>query len=184
MKSIAIFLTIVLGSAVAAPQDQHHHSVASRGDKVMGFNHEKTTHHFKLYRDGGAIQVTVKDPSDRDDLTAIRSHLQKVAKSFASGDLSMPMMVHNTDIPGLKEMKSLHRNITYKYQELPTGGSVRIQSVDKAAIAAVHSFLALQIRDHSTGDSTKVQAVNASMDHGDCPLIKSGKCPMQKSGKG
>jgi len=30
---------------------------------VMGFSHEKTTHHFQLYKDGGAIQVTVNDPA-------------------------------------------------------------------------------------------------------------------------
>ena len=29
-----------------------------RGDHVMGFSDEKTTHHLRLYRDGGAIEVT------------------------------------------------------------------------------------------------------------------------------
>ena len=38
-------------------QDQHHEGVEQRGDEVMGFSHEKTTHHFRLYADGGAIEA-------------------------------------------------------------------------------------------------------------------------------
>jgi hypothetical protein len=183
MKSIAILLSFVVCAAFAGQHDQHHHAVDSRGDKVMGFSHEATTHHFKLYKDGGAIQVTVNDPSDHESLAAIRSHLQAVAKAFGSGDLSMPMMVHNTNIPGLETMKKLHAKISYKYDEIALGGSVRIRSTDPAAVSAVHSFLGLQIHDHRTGDSARVDA-HASMNHADCPLVKSGKCPLLQSGKG
>ena len=35
-----------------------------RGDKHMGFDHLKTTHHFLLSKDGGAIQVAANDPKD------------------------------------------------------------------------------------------------------------------------
>ena len=31
--------------------------VNQRGDHAMGFAHEKTTHHFRLYPDGGAIVI-------------------------------------------------------------------------------------------------------------------------------
>jgi hypothetical protein len=41
----------------------------------MGFDREKTTHHFYLHTDGGAIGVPSKDPSDKADLQAIRAHL-------------------------------------------------------------------------------------------------------------
>jgi hypothetical protein len=33
--------------------DAHHAGVNERGDKVMGFSHEKTAHHFRLKADGG-----------------------------------------------------------------------------------------------------------------------------------
>ena len=37
-----------------------HHAadVDTRGDKAMGFSHEKSTHHFELSSDGGTIEVT------------------------------------------------------------------------------------------------------------------------------
>jgi hypothetical protein len=34
----------------------------------MGFSHDKTTHHFRLYPDGGAIEVTADDPNDNPDI--------------------------------------------------------------------------------------------------------------------
>src|SRR5690348_16532220 len=37
--------------------DPHHQGVVKRGDEVMGFSHEKTAHHFRLYPDGGAIEA-------------------------------------------------------------------------------------------------------------------------------
>ena len=40
-----------------APSKEHQHQVNENGDKAMGFSHEKTTHHFILQTQGGAIQV-------------------------------------------------------------------------------------------------------------------------------
>ena len=42
-------------------QDAHHATVESHGDQAMGFPHDKTTHHFRMMSDGGAIEVTVND---------------------------------------------------------------------------------------------------------------------------
>ncbi len=39
---------LALGAAAFA-QDSHHQGVDERGDHVMGFSHEKATHHFLLY---------------------------------------------------------------------------------------------------------------------------------------
>lgn len=61
---------LLMASAVLA-QDDHHGAVEKRGDHVMGFSHEKSTHHFRLFADGGAIEVTANDPKDTD--TAIKS---------------------------------------------------------------------------------------------------------------
>jgi hypothetical protein len=172
MRTVTSFILVTAIAAVAAADGTHHHLVDSRGDNVMGFSHDKTNHHFLLFKDGGAIQVTVKSASDKEDLSAIRSHLQVVAKSFAAGDMSMPMMVHNTSIPGLSAMKQLHGKITYHYAELPRGARVRISTTDPAALRAVHSFLGLQVTDHRTGDSGKV------VDAESCPLMGTAKCPM------
>jgi len=38
--------------------------VNMHGDEQMGFSHEKTTHHFELNYDGGAIDVRANDVRD------------------------------------------------------------------------------------------------------------------------
>jgi len=184
MKTPITLALLLAGSTFSGSQmPQHMHSVDSRGDKVMGFSHEKTSHHFRLYKDGGAIQVTVNDPKDKQDLAAIRSHLKTVAKAFSSGDLSMPMMIHNTTIPGLSGMRRLHAKIAYRYEDIASGGSVRIVSHDSSALTSIHRFLHLQINDHRTADNGNVEAAQAGMDHADCPLMKSGDCPLLGHGK-
>jgi hypothetical protein len=38
--------------------------VNARGDQRMGFSHEKTTHHFHLLTEGGAIEIQSNEPTD------------------------------------------------------------------------------------------------------------------------
>lgn len=49
--------SLILASAWTLAQDPHHNAVDHRGDQVMGFSHEKTTHHFRLFTDGGADRL-------------------------------------------------------------------------------------------------------------------------------
>jgi hypothetical protein len=46
--------------------DAHHHEMLQRGAQAMGFDQECTIHHFLLYEDGGAIEVSVKEARDAD----------------------------------------------------------------------------------------------------------------------
>src|SRR5947208_1995492 len=46
-----------------------------RGDAAMGFDQDKTTHHFLLKPEGGEIRVEANDPADRSSRDAIRLHL-------------------------------------------------------------------------------------------------------------
>src|SRR5438270_12161795 len=69
-----------------ATEDQRFAEMNARGNRSMGFDQSKTTHHFRSLEDGGAIEVTVNDPADTKDLAAIRNHLSQVAKQFAAGD--------------------------------------------------------------------------------------------------
>jgi TusA-related sulfurtransferase len=139
--------------------DQHaaHHAVVdSHGDQAMGFPHDKTTHHFRLLSDGGAIEVTANDPNDKANISAIRTHLPHIAMMFADGDFSTPMFVHDGVPPGVTTMKLLRSAIHYTYEEMPSGGAVRIKSDDPVALAAIHDFIRFQITDHQTGDSLEV----------------------------
>ena len=70
--------------------DAHHRDMLTRGAQAMGFDQERTDHHFLLYSDGGAIDVTVKDTSDAANLRAVRQHLQEIAGLFKAGDFGKP----------------------------------------------------------------------------------------------
>ena len=126
---------------------------AARGDEVMGFDRAKTTHHFKLLPDGGAIEITANDPSDVASRDAIRQHVAKIAAMFAQGDFNIPTLVHGQKPPGADTMKQLKGTISYAAENLPNGGRVQITTANSDALNAVHDFLRFQIQEHKTGDS-------------------------------
>jgi len=137
-------------------QQSHHATMESHGDQAMGFLHCKTTHHFRLMSDGGAIEVTANDANDHANTQAIRSHLSHITPMFGDGDFSAPMFTHDTVPPGVTTMKLMKSAIHYVYEDLPAGGRVRIQSADPIAVASIHDFLRFQIAEHETGDSVEV----------------------------
>ena len=68
------------------------HAMNQRGEMVMGFDQDRTTHHFYLYPDGGAIDIQVRDAADTRDRDAIRSHLPHIATMFEAGNFKAPML--------------------------------------------------------------------------------------------
>jgi hypothetical protein len=125
----------------------------ARGDEVMSFDQAKTTHHFKLLPDGGAIEITANDPSDVATRDAVRQHVAKIAGMFAQGDFSIPMLVHKQAPPGVDMMKRLKGELSYTPENLPNGGRVQITTANSEALSAVHNFLRFQIQEDKTGDS-------------------------------
>jgi hypothetical protein len=117
-----------------------------------GFEQSKTTHHFLLKLDGGAIQVQANDPQDTVSLDQIRKHFHRIAAAFATGDFQIPMMVYDVLPPGASTMKRLSGKIQYTYVETPTGARVVIKTAEPSALDAIHDFLRYQIREHETGD--------------------------------
>jgi hypothetical protein len=134
----------------------HHAGVNERGDKAMGFSHEKTTHHFTLLKDGGAIEVSANEAGDSDSRELIRMHLTHIVRAFSEGDFNLPMFIHDQTPPGVEVMKARRAKITYKFEDREQGARVRISTADKQALAAIHDFLRFQISDHQTGDSLKI----------------------------
>ncbi len=154
-------LAAALGSPALAqptpgPGADHHAAVNERGDHVMGFDHEKTTHHFRLTPDGGVIEVSANDPKDTASRDAIREHLSHIVQMFSQGDFNAPMLIHGQTPPGVPVMKSRIRLIDWKEMNTPTGANIVIHSKDAEAVAAIHDFLRFQIEDHQTGDPTSV----------------------------
>jgi len=136
---------------------QHQADVEKHGDEAMGFPHDKTTHHFRLYSDGGAIEVTVNDTKDSQNMQAIRSHLSHIVTMFSNGEFSIPMFVHDQVLPGVPVMKEKHAEISYSFEELSAGGRVRIKTPNPDALKAIHQFLRFQIEEHQTGDAETIQ---------------------------
>ena len=156
-KTSSIAIALLLGAAPLAAQDPHS-GLHQRGAAVMGFDQDKTAHHFYLYEDGGAIEVAVKNPGDTANREAIRSHLPHIAMLFGQGNFSAPMLVHDSmNVPGTVEMAKLEDKITYTYAETVGGGRVDIKTTDASALKAVHEFLKFQITDHKTGDTFDIR---------------------------
>jgi tRNA threonylcarbamoyladenosine modification (KEOPS) complex Pcc1 subunit len=140
-------------------QDQNHQGVVQRGDEVMGFSHEKTTHHFRLYPDGGAIEAEANESKDTASRNQIRSHFEHIVTMFAAGDFSAPMLIHAQHPPGSEVMKRLRNVIDYKVESTEKGARIHIRTKDSQALRAIHEFLRFQISDHQTGDSLEVTKV-------------------------
>ena len=138
-------------------QMTHHAGVNERGDQVMGFDHDKTTHRFRLLPDGGAIEVTANYDTDVSSRDKIREHLGHIAKLFSSGNFEAPMLIHGREPAGVPTMKRLTSDINFRYQEIDKGGLVSISTANPDAVAAIHEFLRFQIEDHKTGDPTEVE---------------------------
>jgi hypothetical protein len=158
-KTSVVLLALFAGSvSVFAQQasDQHHSGVVQRGDHVMGFSHEKTTHHFRLSEDGGSIEAIANDSGDANSREEIRQHLQHIATMFSEGDFNAPMLIHARTPPGVPTMKKLRHEIQYRVEDLPNGARVRVSSQNLKAVAAIHDFLKFQIQDHRTGDSPAI----------------------------
>jgi len=137
-------------------QGQHDEGVVQRGDEVMGFSHEKTTHHFRLYPDGGAIEAEANDAKDTTSRDEIRSHLGHIVTMFSAGDFSAPMLIHAQNPPGKEEMKRLRDAIQYRLEATEKGARIRITTKDQDALRAAYEFLRFQIADHQTGDTTEI----------------------------
>jgi hypothetical protein len=138
---------------------QHQAEVEKHGDEAMGLPYDKTSHHFRLYSDGGAIEVTVNDSKDSQNVQGIRFHLTHIVTMFGNGDFFIPMFVPDQVQPGVLVMKEKHAEISYSFEELPAGGRVHIKTINANTLKAIHDFLRFQVEDHHTGDTTDVRSL-------------------------
>jgi hypothetical protein len=160
-----ILLVALLSFLPLQQNAQHQQSVMQHGDEVMGFSHEKATHHFTLYKDGGEIVVSANDPNDKTTEDQIRTHLGHIAKMFAAGNFNAPMLVHSATPPGTATMTKLKDQIRYEYSETVQGAAIRIVTSDPQAMDAIHAFLLFQIIDHQTGDAPAIGNVSHDEHH-------------------
>ena len=136
--------------------DMQDQKMNERGDKVMGFDHTKTTHHFVLRSDGGSIEVAANSSEDKESRDQIRMHLGHIAKMFAAGNFKAPMLIHDQVPAGVPVMEKLKSDIQYSFEETEFGARIRISTSNSEALQAIHDFLRFQIKEHKTGDSLAV----------------------------
>ena len=137
-------------------QLQKDEALKQRGTLAMGFDQDKTVHHFLLSAAGGAIVVTTKDADDAKSIAQVRAHLQEIAAAFGQGAFDAPVATHAELPPGAAIMAANARLITYRYEERAAGAAVRIETDDAHTLVAIHDFLRYQIMEHKTGDPLTV----------------------------
>jgi hypothetical protein len=124
-----------------------------RGAIAMGFDQDKTIHHFLPLTTGGAIEVTSKDAGDVESIAQIRTHVRDIVVAFGRGEFDKPLAIHGELPPGAETMASSKANISYRYEERANGGAVVIETSDSVALKAIHDFLQYQTVEHKTSDS-------------------------------
>jgi hypothetical protein len=128
----------------------HQHMVDARHD-TFGMSHDTTQHSFRLFADGGAIELRTVN-ADAKTAEAIQNHMSEVTADFSKGDFEKPLFVHGVMPDGAARMKELGDAISYSFEKLPDGGRIRITTKNADALKAVHEFLRFQIKDHGTKD--------------------------------
>ena len=158
-RSILASSILAIGTLVIvyAQQPKADEQMNKRGDHVMGFDHTKTTHHFRLLSDGGSIDVAANSLQDTESRNQIRMHLGHIAKMFAGGNFNAPMLIHDQLPPGVPTMQKLKSDIQYKFEETDQGARIRISTNNSEALQAIHEFLRFQIKEHKTGDPLDVR---------------------------
>jgi hypothetical protein len=130
--------------------------VRERGEMVMGFDLEKTTHTFAGDTDGGVQSVVVKDLKDTENLLKLREHLKEVAEKFSRGDFEDPETIHGENMDGVKELKTLYKEITISYKDIENGGEISYTTKNGEAIMAIHHWFEAQLREHGVDDERDV----------------------------
>jgi len=127
-------------------------AMQQRGQHAMGVDQYTSRHVFDSLADGGRIELQA-DPSDTAAVEPVREHLRAIAEAFSRGDFTTPGFVHDREVPGTEIMKERRSSIRYEFRTLPRGGEVIIRTRDRAALRAIHEFLAFQRQEHRAGGS-------------------------------
>lgn len=134
----------------------HGQEVDQRHD-TFGMPHNASTHSFRLFADGGAIELRANDANDQKIVDAIRKHLEEITAEFAKADFATPAFVHGYAPAGVAAMKRLQSDIAYRYEQLPAGGRIRITTKSAEARTAIHDFLRFQVIEHRTRNSGEIE---------------------------
>jgi len=137
-------------------QDKRSEDVLKRGEHVMGFSHEATTHHFRLFKDGGEIVVTAKDSNDKASIEQNPDAPWTYRQDVFFGEFQSAHAHSRHEPAGIVTMTRLKEQIRYEFSEAERGARIRLVTASPETTDAVHAFLLFQIVDHQTGDAPTI----------------------------
>lgn len=165
LVTVAVLGTLWVTGAFVS-QETRREKIAARGAEVMPFDLEETTHVFRTTETGGVQKVVANDPTDAEQVTLIREHLEEEATAFRRGDLSDPAEIHGEQMPGLEELEAGAGEMDIRYSDLPDGAKIEYQTSDPALIAALHDWFDAQSSDHGGHTEEEGSGANGrSSDH-------------------
>ena len=149
-KSFAILL--LAGAGLIAYQQKQTQArqeyIHNRGEMVMPFDLNKTTHVFTKTDQWGVQKIQVKDSQDTEQIELIRDHLKKEKELFDSGDFSDPSALHGESMPGLSILEQSADKLEVEYADLPDGAQLAYLTDDKEVIDALRMWFMTQLQDH------------------------------------
>jgi len=163
--ALAVLGTLYATGAFAFQENQEEmrqQQVAEKGSEVMPFDLEATTHVYEKTANGGVQKVVADDPDDAENVAAIREHLREEADAFGRGEFSDPASIHGEDMPGLAELETGAERVEVRYEELPDGAQIALESEDPELVAAVHDWFDAQLSDHGD-DATEADGQGEGM---------------------
>ncbi len=167
VASLAVLGTLAatgaFGSGRTVPQEARQERVAEKGARVMPFDLEATTHVYEKTGNGGVQKVVADDPDDAENVAAIREHLREEADAFGRGEFSDPASIHGGDMPGLAELEAGAGRVEVRYEDLPDGAQIVLESEDPELVAAVHEWFDAQLSDHGD-DATEAGGQEEGVD--------------------
>jgi hypothetical protein len=128
--------------------DHRRAAVASRGQSVMPFDLDRTTHRFTRTGTGGEQTVVADDPTDTVQVGLVQRHLREEAARFARGDFTDPARIHGDHMPGLAELRAGGGRIAIAYEPVSAGGRITYTTTEPALVAALHAWFDAQVSDH------------------------------------
>jgi len=123
-------------------------AVAKRGQEVMPFDLDATTHRFEPTGNGLIETVIADDPTDGTQVGLVQQHLTHEADRFRQGDYADPAAIHGDDMPGLRQLEAGADAITVSYTPRRDGATLTFTSRDPALVDALHRWGQAQTSDH------------------------------------
>jgi hypothetical protein len=128
---------------------QRQAEVSERGQDVMPFSLNATTHIFINNPAGGIQQVVAKNPNDATQVSFIREHLQEIRDQFLKGNFSAPSQIHSQNMPGLATLEAATAGqLIIDYKNIEGGAQLTYTSANADLILALHQWFDAQVSDH------------------------------------